>query len=111
MVRVTDVRRGQVFLVALEPTKGREIRKTRPCVVVSPDELNTHMQTYIVAPLTTGSRAYPFRIACHFQGKAGHVVPDQIRPVDRARLVKKLGHLSPQALEKTLHVLGEMFAP
>ena len=111
MVKVTDVRRGQVYLISLDRTKGREIKKTRPCVVVSPDELNAHMQTYIVAPLTTGSRAYPFRIACRFQGKSGHVVPDQLRTVDRSRLVKRLGRLSPQALEKTLLVLGEMFAP
>ena len=111
MVRVTDVRRGQVYLISLDPTKGREMKKTRPCVVVSPDELNAHMQTYIVAPLTTGSRAYPFRIACRFQGKSGHVVPDQLRTVDRSRLVKRLGRLSSQALEKTLLVLGEMFAP
>lgn len=110
MVSVTDVRRGQVFLVALNPTKGREIRKTRPCVVVSPDELNAHVQTYIVAPLTTGGHAYPFRIPCRFQGKSGHVVLDQIRTVDRERLVKRLGKLSPQALQSSLLALGEMFA-
>jgi mRNA interferase MazF len=111
VVSVTDVRRGHVYLVALNPTRGGEIRKTRPCVVVSPDELNAHMQTYIVAPLTTGSRPYPFRIGCQFQGKAGYVVLDQIRTVDRGRLVRRLGRLSPQALEKSLTVLGEMFAP
>jgi mRNA interferase MazF len=111
VVSVTDVRRGHVYLVALNPTRGGEIRKTRPCVVVSPDELNAHMQTYIVAPLTTGSRSYPFRVGCQFQGKAGHVVLDQIRTVDRGRLVRRLGRLSPQALEKSLTVLGEMFAP
>jgi mRNA interferase MazF len=111
VVSVADVRRGQVFLVSLDPSKGRELKKTRPCVVVSPDELNAHMQTYIVAPLTSGSFAYPFRIPCRFQGKAGHIVLDQIRTVDRARLVKRLGRLSPQALEKSLLVLGEMFTP
>lgn len=111
MVKVTDVRRGQIYLVALNPTRGREIKKTRPCVVVSPDELNAHMQTYIVAPLTTGSHAYPFRIACRFEGKSGHVVLDQIRTVDRVRLVKRIGRLSPQALKKSLLVLGDMFAP
>jgi mRNA interferase MazF len=111
VVSVTDIRRGQVLLVSLDPSKGREIKKTRPCVVVSPDELNAHMQTYIVAPLTTGSFAYPFRVPCRFHGKAGHVVLDQIRTVDRARLVKRLGRLSPQALEKSLLVLAEMFAP
>ncbi|MAE70125.1 MAG: growth inhibitor PemK [Gemmatimonadetes bacterium] len=111
MVKGTDVLRGQVYLVALNPTRGREIQKTRPCVVVSPDELNAHIQTYIVAPLTTGSRSYPFRVSCRFQGKAGHVVLDQIRTVDRGRLVKKLGRLSPQALRNSLSVLAEMFAP
>ncbi len=110
MVRVTDVRRGQVYLVGLNPTRGREIKKTRPCVVVSPDDLNAHMQTYIVAPLTTGSHSYPFRVPCRFQGKSGHVVLDQIRTVDRARLVKSLGRLSPQALQRSLSVLEEMFA-
>ena len=108
---VTDVRRGQVHLVSLDPTRGREIRKTRPCVVVSPDELNAHLQTFIVAPLTTGGRAYPFRVACRFQGKIGHVVLDQIRTVDRHRLVKRLGRLSPLALERSLEVLAEMFSP
>ena len=107
----TDVKRGQVYLVSLDPTKGREIKKTRPCVVVSPDELNAHMRTCIVAPMTTASHAYPFRVSCRFQGTAGHVVLDQIRTVDRARLVKKLGLLSTQALETSLQVLGEMFAP
>ncbi|MGQ0720745.1 MAG: type II toxin-antitoxin system PemK/MazF family toxin [Candidatus Eiseniibacteriota bacterium] len=111
LVRVTDVRRGQVYLVSLDPTIGREIKKTRPCVVVSPDELNAHMQTCIVAPLTTGSHTYPFRVSCQFQGKGGHVVLDQIRTVDRARLVKRLGRLSSRAVERSLVVLGEMFAP
>lgn len=106
---IGDVRRGHVVLV--NPTRGREIRKTRPCVVVSPDELNAHLQTFIVAPLTTESRAYPFRVPCRFQGKAGHVVLDQIRTVDRERLVKVLGRLSRGALGKSLAVLGEMFAP
>ncbi|MBN1491369.1 MAG: type II toxin-antitoxin system PemK/MazF family toxin [Phycisphaerae bacterium] len=111
MVGVTDVQRGEVHLVALSPTRGREIQKTRPCVVVSPDELNAHMQTHIVAPLTTGSRAYPFRVPCKFQGKSGHVGLDQIRTVDRGRLVKRLGRLSPVVIEKSLVVLAEMFAP
>lgn len=105
------VRRGQVYLVSLDPTRGREIAKTRPCVIVSPDELNAHLTTCIIAPLTTGSHGYPFRIPCRFQGKAGHIVLDQIRTVDRARLVRRLGRLSPRALEKALVVLGEMFAP
>lgn len=105
------VRRGDVVLVALNPTKGQEIRKTRPCLVVSPDELNAHMGTFIVAPLTTGSRAYPFRIPCTFQGKEGHVVPDQLRTVDQERLITHLGAIAPETLAQTLEVLQAMFTP
>jgi mRNA interferase MazF len=104
------VTRGDVFLVALDPTLGRKIRKTRPCVIVSPDELNGALTTFIVAPLTTGSHPYPFRIACRFAGKSGHVVLDQLRTVDRARLTKKVGRLGPSTLERVLGVLQEMFA-
>lgn len=103
--------RGDIFLVNLDPTVGREIRKTRPCVVVSPNELNAHLATFIVAPLTTGSHPYPFRIPCKVAGKAGHIVVDQLRTVDRRRLVRRVGRLSPAALDKTLSVLQEMFAP
>ncbi len=103
------VRRGDVWLVQLNPTRGREIRKTRPCVVVSPDELNAHMGTFIVAPLTNGSHPYPFRIPVRFGGKDGHVVLDQLRTVDRERLVKRLGALTGPTLGKVLGVLGEMF--
>ena len=103
--------RGDVFLVALDPTRGREIRKTRPCVVVSPDELNAHMGTFIVAPLTTGSHRYPFRVTCRFQDKDGHVVLDQLRTVDRSRLVERLGALGDAALAGSLDVLQAMFAP
>jgi mRNA interferase MazF len=106
-----EVRRGSVVLVSLDPTIGQEIQKTRPCVVLSPDELNAHMSTCIIAPMTTASRAYPFRVACQFQGKAGYVVLDQIRTVDRARLVRRLGRLSSTALGNSLHVLEQMFAP
>jgi mRNA interferase MazF len=104
------VTRGDVFLVALSPTRGGEIRKTRPCVVVSPDELNAHLRTFIVAPLTTGGHPYAFRVPCKFQGKSGHVVLDQIRAVDGDRLVKRLGMLPPFALARSLTVLREMFA-
>ncbi len=109
---VTDVAvcRGDIFLVALNPTRGQEIRKTRPCVVVSPDELNAHMGTFIVAPLTTGAYPYPFRVPCSFQGKDGHVVPDQLRTVDRERLVKRLGTLPSDTLFQLLTILQEMFA-
>jgi mRNA interferase MazF len=107
---MTGPRRGEVHLVALDPTVGHEIHKTRPCVVVSPDELNTHLRTVIVAPLTTGGRSYPFRVACRFQGRAGSVVLDQLRTVDAARLVRRLGRLSPPTVQTTLDVLREMFA-
>ena len=103
--------RGDVFLVDLNPTRGGEIRKTRPCVVVSPDELNAHLRTFIVAPLTTGGHAYPFRVPCRFRGKSGHVVLDQVRTVDRERLVRHMGRLAPATLGRALGVLQEMFAP
>jgi mRNA interferase MazF len=111
MVAVRSVQRGYVYLVSLDPTEGSEIRKARPCVVVSPDELNQHMQTCIIAPMTTASHSYPFRVSCQFQGKSGHIVLDQIRTVDRRRVVRELGKLSAQALERSLDVLTEMFAP
>ncbi len=103
------VRRFEVYLVALDPTLGREIKKTRPCVVVSPDEMNRHLSTAIIAPMTTKGLDYPTRVACTFQGKTGKVVLDQIRTVDQIRLVKKLGVLSPAAGKRTLGVLMEMF--
>jgi mRNA interferase MazF len=105
-----QVGRGAVFLVSLNPTRGGEIRKTRPCVVVSPDELNAHLRTFIVAPLTTGGHSYPFRVPCKVQGKSGHVVLEQVRAVDRERLVRRLGTLSPAVLGQALGVLREMFA-
>lgn len=103
-------RRGDVFLVALEPTVGTEIRKTRPCLVVSPDELNQRLRTLIVAPMTTGGQSYPFRVACRFQKRDGFVVLDQLRTVDTERLVRKLGRLSSTALSVALGILQEMFA-
>jgi mRNA interferase MazF len=106
----TFPRRGDVFLVTLNPTEGREIRKTRPCVIVSPDELNASLSTFIVAPMTTGGYAYPFRVECRFQKKSGFVVMDQVRTVDRRRLVKHLGRLTPAAVSRALSVLREMFA-
>jgi len=107
---IARIARGDVFLVKLNPTRGGEIRKTRPCVVVSPDELNAHLGTFIVVPLTTGGHSYPFRVPCTFQGKSGHVVLDQIRTVDRERLVKRLGALSGSVLGQALAVLREMFS-
>ncbi|MBI4575919.1 MAG: type II toxin-antitoxin system PemK/MazF family toxin [Planctomycetes bacterium] len=105
------IRRGDVFLVHLNPTQGREIRKTRPCVVVSPDELNAHLRTFIIAPLTTRTHPYPFRIPSRFRDRAGHVVLDQFRTVDLERLGRRLGRLPPATLGRCLAVLQEMFAP
>lgn len=102
--------RGEVYLIQLDPTRGSEIRKTRPCLIVSPDELNGHLRTVIVAPMTTGGRAYPWRVRCRFQGRSGFVVVDQLRTVDAERLVKRLGRVSPSILESVLGVLQEMFA-
>jgi mRNA interferase MazF len=111
VVAAVERRRGDVFLVNLDLSRGGEIRKTRPCVVVSPDELNEHLRTFIVAPLTTGGHPYPFRVGYRFRGKLGHIVLDQIRAVDRERLAQKLGRLTPATLGQALSVLPEMFAP
>jgi mRNA interferase MazF len=102
--------RGEVHLVRLDPTLGSEIRKTRPCVIVSPDELNEHLRTVIVAPLTTSGRACPWRIRCRFQKRSGYIVLDQLRTVDRERLVKRLGVLTAPTLSEVLGGLHEMFA-
>lgn len=102
--------RGEVHLVRLDPTLGSEIRKTRPCLVVSPNELNAHLRTVIVAPMTSAGRAYPWRVSCRFQGKAGFVVLDQLRTVDSERLVKRMGRLSGQTMNVVLSTLEEMFA-
>ncbi len=110
MVSEKLVSRGDIFLVSFNPTRGSEIRETRPCVVVSPDELNAHLRAFIVAPLTTGGHPYPFRVHCRFNGKDGHVVVDQLRAVDQDRLVKRLGNLSETTLNELLVVLQAMFA-
>lgn len=104
------VRRFDVFLIALDPTIGREIRKTRPCLVVSPDEMNRHLATILVAPMTTGGQSYPTRVPCRFRGKEGRIALDQIRAVDRSRLVRRLGRIKTPAQEKVLSTLGELFA-
>jgi mRNA interferase MazF len=108
---VVAPRRFDVALVQLDPTRGSEIRKTRPCVVVSPDELNQALRTVIVAPMTTGGRAYPWRVPVSFDGKNGHIALDQLRAVDEARLLKLIGRLDAATAERTLQVLGELFAP
>lgn len=102
---------GDIWLAQLDPTVGGEIQKTRPCVVISPDDMNAHLRTVIVAPMTTGSRSARFRIALTFQGKQGLILLDQVRTLDRARLVKRLGALRPVTLGASLQTLQSMFAP
>jgi mRNA interferase MazF len=104
-----EVKRFEVFLVNLDPTIGHEIQKTRPCLIISPDEMNHFISTIIIAPMTTKSRKYPTRVACKFKGKAGDIVLDQIRTVDKKRLVKKLGTIDSASQRKTIAVLQEMF--
>ena len=104
-----EVNRFEVFLVVLDPTVGREIRKTRPCVVVSPNEMNHNIGTVIIAPMTTKGRRYPTRVDCTFQGVGGQVVLDQLRTVDKERLIKKVGQLSQTTGDRVLDVLNEMF--
>ena len=103
--------RGEVYLVDLDPARGSEIRKSRPCVVVSPDELNGYLRTFNVAPLTTGSHPYPFRIPCRFKGRHGHIALDQVQTVDQERLVQHLRSIAPATLGRVLTTLQEMFAP
>jgi mRNA interferase MazF len=103
--------RFDVLLVSLNPTVGREIKKTRPCVVISPDEMNRHIGTVVVAPMTTKGRDYPTRIPVTFKGKRGQIVLDQIRTVDKKRLVRRLGKIDNAIGGRVLAVLQEMFAP
>jgi len=100
----------EIWLVSLDPTQGSEIHKTRPCLIVSPDEINRHLRTVIIAPLTTAERPYPSRVAVTFQGKRGQVALDQLRAVDRQRLRRKLGRVSVTTAEAVSNVLTEMFA-
>ena len=104
------IRRFEVYLVNLDPTLGSEIQKSRPCLVISPDEMNAHIATVIVAPMTTRGRDYPSRVPCQFQGKDGQVVLDQIRTVDKSRLVKRMGIIDPSIQKQVLVTLAEMFA-
>lgn len=105
------VARGDIWLVALDPTVGSEIQKARPCIIVSPEQINRSGRTFLVAPMTTGSHPAPFRPPVAFQAKTGFILADQIRTVDRKRLVKRLGQLDDAALKKLLATLREMFAP
>lgn len=104
------IKRFEVYLVNLDPTVGSEIQKSRPCLVISPDEMNLHISTVIIAPMTTRGRDYPTRVQCQFQGKDGQVVLDQIRTVDKSRLVKRLGVIDHEIQKQVLGVLAEMFA-
>ena len=105
------IRRFDVFMVALDPAVGSEIQKLRPCAVVSPDEMNRHLKTVLVCPLTSARKPCPFRVDCEFQGRQGQLATDQLRAVDRSRLVRHLGHLDPAAGDRLQDVLQEMFAP
>ena len=101
--------RFEVLLVRLDPTEGHEIRKTRPCLVVSPDDMNENLGTVIVAPMTTQGQAYPSRVPVTFGGKSGQIVLDQLRTVDRSRLLRRLGKIGEPTGQKVLALLGEMF--
>ncbi|MBX3301988.1 MAG: type II toxin-antitoxin system PemK/MazF family toxin [Nitrospira sp.] len=107
----TGPTRGDVYLIELDPTRGSEIRKTRPCLVISPDELNQHLRTVIVAPMTTGGQAYPWRIRCRFRDRSGFVAIDQLRTIDSERLVRRVGRIAPSTLTAVLAILQEMFSP
>ena len=102
---------GDVWLIQLDPTLGSEIRKTRPCVVISPPEMHQHLRTVIVAPMTTGSRPAAFRVPITFKGKTGLILLDQIRTLDKVRLVRREGAVTATTLKRTLGVLQAMFAP
>ena len=104
------VKRFDVYLVSLDPTVGAEIQKTRPCLVISPDEMNSAIQTAIIAPMTTKSRNYPTRVPCRFEAKESHIILDQLRTVDQVRLITHLGRISPATQKRVLSVLAELFA-
>lgn len=104
------VNRFDVYLVNLDPTIGSEIKKTRPCLVVSPDEMNHHIRTVIIAPMTTVVKDYPTRVNCQFKGKSGSIVLDQIRTIDKTRLIKRIGTIDTEARVKTVSVLQHLFA-
>ena len=105
------VKRFEVYLINLDPTIESEIKKTRPCVVVSPDEMNLYIKTVIIAPMTTKEKPYPTRVGCQLQGKEGQIVLDQIRTVDKLRLVKKIGQIDRKTKTEVLAKLQEMFSP
>ena len=104
------INRFDVYLINLDPTKGSEIQKTRPCLIISPDEMNRHIRTVIVAPMTTAGKDYPTRIKCKFKKKKGQIVLDQIRTIDKTRLIKKLGKIDPETQIEVISVLQRLFA-
>jgi mRNA interferase MazF len=104
------VSRFDVYLIRLDPTEGREIRKTRPCLIISPDEMNQHIDTVIIAPMTTKGRPYPSRVPVRFKGKSGQIVLDQSRTVDKSRLVKRMGKIDELTRTQVLALLAELFA-
>ncbi len=105
------VSRFDVYLITLDPTVGHEMQKTHPCLVISPDDLNRHVKTVIVAPMTSRSHGVRFRAACRFQGRSGEIALDQIRAVDQSRLVKRLGRINSQTQTAVLQILERLFAP
>ena len=105
------IKRFDVYLINLDPTVGSEIRKSRPCLIISPDEMNQYIATVIVAPMTTKGRDYPTRVPCTFRGKNGQIVLDQIRTIDKSQLIQKQGKIAKDSQEQVLSILAEMFAP
>ena len=104
------VNRFDVYLINLDPTVGSEIQKIRPCLIISPDEMNKYIRTVIVAPLTSAGKDYPTRVSCKFKKKRGQIVLDQIRTIDKARLIKKLGSIDPETQLEVISVLQRLFA-
>jgi len=104
------VNRFDVYLINLDPTIGSEIQKTRPCLIISPDEMNRHIRTVIIAPMTTAGREYPTRISCKFNNKKGQIVLDQIRTIDKTQLIKKLGSINPETQLEVVSILQRLFA-
>jgi len=104
------INRFDVYLINLDPTEGSEIKKTRPCLIISPNEMNRHIRTVIVAPMTTAGKDYPTRVPCTFKKKMGQIVLDQIRTIDKKRLIKKLGMIDPNTQSEVISVLQRLFA-
>ena len=104
------INRFDVYLINLDPTMGSEIQKTRPCLIISPDEMNRHIRTVIIAPMTTAGKDYPTRIKCKFKKKKGQIVLDQVRTIDKTRLIKKLGKIDPETQIEVISVLQRLFA-